>query len=348
MLILRAENRFVYYTLISFTRFVLFILFNFLLIKYMGRGVNGVFEANIIVVLIIFILLFPVIKENIAKTISFSLLKKMLYFGIPTIFTIFAMRILDLSDRRIIIHFFDDKSVGEYSVAYSLGMVGIMVFVNSFRTAWQPFFLELKKKPEAKDIFSKVATYYAVFIGLVYLGIVLFRKEIFRFYASQSYDISLSNIVPFVALGYVIFGFYLIMLPGVFFKDKTVFLLVASLTGALINIILNIILVPKLGIMGAAYTTVIGYFIMFVILYYLSSRIYKIHYELRRIFYAAVITGFPVLLYEIYQPEGALLKFVYRLILLIIPPVLYLSTGFLQTTEKMYLTGLVKKLLKIK
>ena len=138
------------------------------------------------------------------------------------------------------------------------------------------------------------------------------------------------------------------MLPGVFFKDKTVFLPVASLTGAFVNIVLNIILIPKLGIMGAAYTTVIGYFIMLAILYYLSSRIYKIRYELGRIFLAAVFTGFPVLIYEIYQPEGILLKFVYRLVLLIIPPVLYFSTGFLQLAEKKYLNEFVKKLIKIK
>ena len=140
-LVLRAENRFQYYSLISIARFFLFILLNLVLVWYLDRGVNGVFEANLIVVLLIFFFLLPVYGKYFSGQISFTILKRMLFFGVPTIFTIFAMRIIDLSDRRIIQYFFDESKVGQYSYAYTLGMVGIMVFVNSFRTAWQPFFL---------------------------------------------------------------------------------------------------------------------------------------------------------------------------------------------------------------
>ena len=213
----------------------------------------------------------------------------MLAFGIPTVFTLLCTRVIDLSDRQIILRFLGDSELGRYSVSYTLGMVGIMVFVNSFRLGWQPFFLSLKDNPNARNLFSRVATYYAMFIGMALLGITLFRKEIFILYASKL-PVSLAEIVPFVSCAYVFFGFYIIMLAGIFIREKTWLLPVVTFTGAALNLGLNFIFIPALGIIGAAYSTVIAYFVMVIILYGMSFHVYRVDYEFKRLGVVLLLT----------------------------------------------------------
>jgi len=343
-LVLRAENRFQYYSLISIARFFLFILLNLVLVWYLDRGVNGVFEANLIVVLLIFFFLLPVYGKYFSGQISFQILKKMLFFGVPTIFTIFAMRIIDLSDRRIIQYFFDESKVGQYSYAYTLGMVGIMVFVNSFRTAWQPFFLSLKLNPEVKNIFSRVATYYAMFICMVFLGMVLFKNEIFSLYAPGK-PLFLSNIIPFVAFSYIIYGLYIIMLPGVFFREKTIYLPIATVTGALVNVGLNFIFIPRLGIIGAAYTTIISYAVMVMILYFVSRYIYLVKYEIGRLGTVFILTIVIIGFSFMYQPDDLMKKLIYNSTLFVIPLIIYYYSSFLKQEEKQYIRRIVRNVL---
>jgi O-antigen/teichoic acid export membrane protein len=343
-LILRAENRFIYYLLISLSRFFLFVFFNLLLVWYWDRGLKGVFEANLIVVLIVFSFLLPVYRKYFSGKISFEILKKMLLFGVPTIFTILALRIIDLADRRIILHFLGESQLGQYAVPYTLGMVGIMVFVNSFRIAWQPFFLSISSKPEAKSVFSRTATYYAVFISLVFMVMVLFRNEIFSLYdMTDKFPVSLSNIIPYIAFSYIMYGFYVIMLAGVFIKKRTIFLPLAALTGAVLNVGLNFIFIPEFGIIGAAYTTIIAYTVMVIFLYFISRYIYLVNYEFKRLGAVFIFTAVPISMSFFYQPDDMISRFFFKCMLCLIPLIMYYLGGFLYQEEHIYIKQLIKK-----
>ncbi|MFC1541182.1 polysaccharide biosynthesis C-terminal domain-containing protein [Candidatus Latescibacterota bacterium] len=347
-LILRAENRFRYYFLISISRFVLFIVLNILFIVFFGRGVNGVFEANLIVVLIVFFMLLPVYRKYFSGKLSFAILKRMLYLGVPTIFTLLAIRIIDLADRRIILYFFDELHVAQYAVPYTLGMAGIMVFVNSFRIAWQPFYLSIGTNPEAKDIFSKTATYYALLISVMFLAIVLFRDEIFILYTILNrgeYPVSLANIIPFVSISYVIYGFYFIMLAGIFLKEKTIVLPIATCIGAAVNVGLNFLFIPRFGIIGAAYTTIIAYTIMVMLLYFLSRNIYHIKYEFKRLAAVFLITAIPIILSLAYEPAGIFAGLLFKSLLFLVPFAVFYFTGFLSEEEKKYIKQKIRSII---
>ncbi|MBT4482556.1 MAG: oligosaccharide flippase family protein [Candidatus Latescibacteria bacterium] len=335
-LVLRAENRLGYFSLIAFARFTLFIFLNIMLVWILKRGLVGVFEANLIVVVFISILLLPVFRTNLGVSLSIPVLKRMLSFGVPTIFTILSMRVIDLSDRYVIMYILGESGkaeLGKYSVAYTLGMVGVMVFVNSFRLAWQPFFLSIEKERDAGKIFSRVATYYTMFIGMVILGITLFRQEIFSLYASTRYSISLAGIVPIVSFAYILFGLYIIMLAGIFIREKTKYLPAITFTAASINVGLNFIFIPAFGIIGAAYTTVIAYVTMALLMYVISYRVYRVNYEFKRLFSAVLITALPLGLSLIVQPKTISFNFLYRAVLLMLPPVAYIFSGFLLPEE---------------
>jgi len=336
-LVLRAENRLVYYSVIACSRFFLFIILNLVLVWRMGRGLRGVFEANLTCVLILVVLLVPIYRKYLRGTASLSVLRRMLFFGIPTIFTLLSMRLIDYSDRLLILYLRGANAaeeLGGYSVAYSLGMVGVMVFVHSFRIAWQPFFLSLKDDTGATNIFSRVTTYYAVIIGMVFLGIALFRNELFPLYASPKYPLSLAHVVPFVSFAYIFFGFYIIMLAGIFIREKTKYLPVVTFTAAAINIGLNFVFIPAFGVIGAAYTTIIAYIVMVILMYIISSRVYHVTYEFRRLGSVLLLTAAPIALMTAYLPENGILSFLYRIVLFLVPPIVYLAGDFLLPEER--------------
>ena len=335
-LVLRAENRLKYYSFVAFARFSLFIGLNLVLVWILGRGLKGVFEANLIAVIIISLLMLPLYRTYLRGNISFSILKRMLSFGLPTIFTLLCMRIIDLSDRQLILRLLGENAASElggYSVAYTLGMVGVMVFVHSFRIAWQPFFLSLKDNSDSRNIFSRVATYYSMFIGMVFLGIALFRREIFMLYAPKL-PVSLAGIVPYVSFSYIFFGFYIIMMAGIFIREKTRYLPVVTFTAAALNLGLNFIFIPAFGIIGAAYTTVIAYITMVIIMYVISSKIYMVVYDFKRLGVVLLLTALPLGLSFVFQPEKNVLSIFYRGMLFLIPPAVYLFSNFLLPEER--------------
>jgi len=347
-LVLRAENRFFYYSFISLVRFLLFIALNLLMVWYMKRGLKGIFEANLIVVIIVILLLLPVFRRYLTLSLSPEILRRMLFFGVPTIFTVLGIRVIDYSDRRLILRFLGESEAGYYAVVYNLGMVAIMVFVNSFRTAWQPFFLSLKTNSESKMVFSRTATYYMMFICFIFLAVFLFRNEILHVYDPDS-PLTLAPLIPLIASSYVLYGLYIILLPGIFFKEQTYFLSLAAVAGAVLNVGLNLVFIPRYGITGAACTTILSYAVMMLILYCISRSIYsEVRYELGRIGVIAAVTAFPAGLSYFYTIDNQVVSFGVRAILMMIPPLYYLFSDFLDTEEKNHFRDLFFKLINVK
>jgi O-antigen/teichoic acid export membrane protein len=208
-----------------------------------------------------------------------------------------------------------------------------MVFVNSFRLAWQPFFLSVKEDPGARAMFSRIATYYAMFIGMVFLGITLFREEIFSILAPK-YPVYYAGLLPFGAVACVLFGFYLIMNAGVFIRDKTNVLPVATVVAAVINIGLNFLFIPRFGVYGAAFTSIVAYIAMVAILYSISRRIYRVDYELGRLAVVVLASAVPAIVPGLIMPDGHVAGFIFRGALLLVPPGVYIAGGFLRPDER--------------
>lgn len=339
-LVLRAESRLGYYSFVALGRLAGFIAFNVWLVWIAGRGLQGVFEANLCAVAFVALLLAPVYRELLPGRVSPDLLRRLLVFGVPTIFTILFVRIIDISDNFVIVYMLGEggkEAVGNYTPAYTLGMVGIMVFINSFRLAWQPFFLSEKGSDGAPRLFAKVATYYAIFISIAFVGITLFRREIFVAYTNFSpsdYPVHLADIIPLVALGYVLYGFYIIMLAGIYIRDKTWFLPVATLCAAALNLGLNFVLVPRYGIVGAAYATIAAYLFLAIIMYGLSRTVYHVPYEFGRIAVAGGVTLVPVILSLTMRPDGLIAGLGWHALLFAIPVTFYASGVLFDAEEK--------------
>ncbi len=243
-----------------------------------------------------------------------EMLDKMLKFGLPFLPSALSIFFIDSVDRKLIEQFLGLEAVGIYGAGYKVSLV-IKLFINAFNVAWVPFFLSMANDKSAKNIFSKVLTYFTIICSLVFLFFTMFMNQIvrLRFFGytvvGEEYWGSL-QIVPIVILAYICYGFYVNFQVSFFLKHKTKYFAYINIVGAIANIVSNIFLIPALKLMGAAYATLLAYLLMAVLLYIITQRIYPIQYELNKLLKISLITMVIFLIYSyVAVPYHMLFKF---------------------------------------
>jgi len=297
------------------------IFLNLLLILKYKMGIEAVPIANIIASLSSLILLFPAIVRNLQIRFNAELLKKLLKFGLPYLPAGLSSMLIQGIDRPILGKLTDLGTVGIYNACYKLGIF-MMLFVNMFQYAWQPFFLQNAEEKNAKEIFSKVLTYFTLASGLILVILSLFIDNIVaipllhgRTLIDSDYWSGLS-IVPLILFGYLFNGLYVIFTAGIYIEEKSIYIPLITGIGAAVNIGVNFLLIPVWGLMGAAFATFAAYLVMAGGLYIVTQKFYKIEYEiakLTKIFIAILIVG--GIYYYLYYTNHLFL--IYKFILLI-------------------------------
>jgi O-antigen/teichoic acid export membrane protein len=286
VLILRAEERPVYFSIISFLNVLSTLALNILFVIYFELEIYGVLLSNLITSGVIFLITVPIILKRLSiKSLSLKYWKKMMKFGVPFLPAgIFSM-ILELSDRYILRYLTDIETVGLYNAGYKLGLL-ILLIVMGFNMAWQPYFL--KKKGEERKYIADVTTLVFSVLGFLWILLLLWSDTMvkmkfgdFSFFGEQYWEAT--SIVPIIGLAYVFHAGYLIQLPGVYLLEKTGWIPWVRGLGALSNIILNFLLIPEYGIVGAASATCLSFILMAVIFYFINRSVFPILYQWRKL-----------------------------------------------------------------
>lgn len=272
---------------------------NFYLILVLEYGIEAVFISNLaasfLTVIATAVFTLPLYKGSWDQQV----LKRALSFGLPFIPAGFGHAINELIDRFFLkgmepetvqslygADYTPDDVVGIYSACYKLA-VFMLLIVQMFRMAWQPFFMRESDEKSAPETFSQAFSAFNVAAAAVFLGVALFAEQIvsiqvpyFDFYLVDKEYWSGLQIVPLLLGAYWFQGWYINFSAGIFISENTRSLARITLFGALITIICNIILVPLYGMMGAAAATLISYASMAMLIYYYSTRAYTVPYRL--------------------------------------------------------------------
>jgi O-antigen/teichoic acid export membrane protein len=251
---------------------------------------------------------------------STPVLKRALNFGLPFIPAGLGYVINEMLDRFFLANYMSqstvthlygagltpDDIVGIYSACYKIS-VFMLLLVQMFRMAWQPFFLRHSDDSEAKSLYRDVFRYFSAAAGVCFLIVAIFAEQIVQikipflnaFLVGREYWMGL-HIVPFLLGAYWFQGWYMNFSAGIFIKERTKILPVITLIGAGITIIANLILIPHLGMLGSATATLLSYAVMAMLLYYKSVQIYPVRYQLIRAFLMmAIATGCLIMIPEI-------------------------------------------------
>ncbi|MCX7747162.1 MAG: oligosaccharide flippase family protein [Clostridia bacterium] len=263
-----------------------------LIFLILGYNVLGIIVANIIVdCAIIFISLIYIYNKVGFQKPKLDRLKKYFLYGLPTIPLTILNWILNVFDRYLLALYASMKEVGVYSVSYSvtvfiIGVIPSPIWVNL------PSIVS-KLWNEGKEIeaytFLRKTYFYQVFLCIpVAFTFIFFGKPFLILMVSNEFQDGF-YIVPFVAIAYILYftnPFYGLILN---LFNKTKYTLYVYLASSFSNIILNILLIPKYGIIGAAISTLIALCILILLSMIISMRISKFRYPLVDIFKAAGI-----------------------------------------------------------
>jgi O-antigen/teichoic acid export membrane protein len=261
---------------------------NLLFLLSYKMGVEGIFYSNIIASAFTLLLLLPTIIKNTTLEWNRSLFGSLLRFGLPTVPSYIATMMIQVIDRPILEAMTDKATVGIYQANYRLGIF-MMLVVSMFDFAWRPFFFSHAKEPDAKQMFARVLTYFLLITTWVFLIVSFFIDDVVklpifwgRSILPEPYWTGLA-IVPVVLLAYVFLGISNNVAAGIYIEKKTRHLPAITFLGAFVNIAANLLLIPTLGIMGAAIATLLSYAVMAIALYIVVQQFYRMEYEFMRI-----------------------------------------------------------------
>jgi O-antigen/teichoic acid export membrane protein len=284
---LRMEQKAKRFALLKILNIFVNLILNLVLILGFGMHAEGVFIANLIASFLTFLAMFGMILKQLTFNLPVKLYKEILKFGLPYIPAGLAGIAMQVVDRPIVKALTDDATLGIYQLNYRLGIF-MMLIVGMFDYAWRPFFLNHSKDPDAKPLFSKVFTYYILGAMFVFLTVSLFIEDIvhMRFFGKQFFPPVYwqgVEIVPWVLLAYVFTGVYVVFVVGVYLEKKTKYLPLVTGAGALLNVGANFTLIPMIGILGAALSTLLSYAVMAIGIYFASQKFYYVEYEWQKV-----------------------------------------------------------------
>lgn len=286
----------------------------FILIIHFKVGLSGVFISEAFGSLVSLLLVIPVFSQ-FRLFFSGAQLREMLRIGLPYVPTGIAGLLIHLIDRNILIRiapseierlygkgFQPSDIVGIYGRIAAFGVV-LQLVIQVFRFAWQPFFLQHAKDPDAKRLFRHVLSISTIFTMFLALAATFFVPDLVRYHYAGSfyllpppYWIGLS-ILPWIFLSYVFDMLSTNLSAGLLITGNTRYLPVVTFSGAAVTALFCWWLVPLSGMDGAAYAIVAGTAVMSLVMTWYSLKVFPIRYDWLKLF-ILLLTGVAIALLQ--------------------------------------------------
>lgn len=281
---LRLERRAKKFAFLKLANILLFAGLNLLFFIRWRMGIEAIFAANLIASAATFLALVPEILPRLRGGIQKELLRRMLAFGLPYLPASLASIMVQLIDRPIVLRLTDLHTLGLYQTGHKLG-VFMMLVVSMFQYAWQPFFLNNAREKNAREMFARVMTLFVLATSLLWIVLTLFIDVAAGWQFAPGRSIIAKpflpglGVVPVILLAYLFNGIYVNLQAGLYIEEKTKYFPLVTGAGALVNVAANFLLIPGLGIMGAALAVLASYLVMAALLHHYAQRFYPIRYE---------------------------------------------------------------------
>lgn len=229
----------------------------------------------------VFIMMLISITHTLGFGFKFNTLKEEIKFALPTVPSNISSWVVDSSDKYVISIMLGTAAVGCYSPGYAFGSI-LLMFLSPFAVllpAILPEYYEKNNINEINKYMKYSMKYYLLLTIPAAVGLSILSKSLLL--SITTYDIAMKGyiVTPFVAIGAVFMGIYGITNNILILEKNTGILGKLWIFVAILNIILNLIFVPIIGIAGAAIATLICYIFAFSVTTIVSKRYMKLPYE---------------------------------------------------------------------
>jgi len=332
----RVEERSVAFLVASLANIAITVAATLVLVVGFEQGALGVVVGNFTGTLVVYLALLGYRREQLGLELDRRLLRELQRFGLPLVPSALALVAINFSDRFFVGHFAGVAEVGRYELGVRIASAMVLL-LTAFRTAWPAFAYSISDEDEARRTYGYVLTYLVLVASWLALTLGLLAPWLVRVLAPAEPDFwPGARVVAPLAFAAAAYAGYIVVSIGVGRARRTGFNWIVTGFAALVNVALNLILVPPFGMSGAAAAAVCAYAVLFAVMTWHAQRIYPVPYQWRRVGTALAVAA-------VLTVAGKVLDvpLVVAILLAASYPLLLFPLGFYLPTERARIRRLV-------
>jgi O-antigen/teichoic acid export membrane protein len=278
----RVEERPVSFAIASVANVLITIGSTIALVIGAHKGAIGAVVGNFLGTLSVYAVLLGYRRYQLGLQFDRRLLREMNRFGMPLVPAALALWAINFIDRLFIGQLKGQAEVGVYSLAVRVASV-VVFLMTAFQLAWPAFAYSIKDDDEAKRTYAFVLTYLLFVTCWVALALGALAPWIVDVFDPKHRFGRSAEAVPLLAFATAAYSGYSVLAIGIGRARQTQYNWIVAGAAAAVNIVLNAILIPPYGMIGAAVATVAAYVALFVAMWLNSRRVYPVAYQWRRV-----------------------------------------------------------------
>ena len=285
LVVFQSEGRPQRYISLTVASFVLTASFAVALVVFAHRGASGMLLGKLAAALIGLCLTLFLFSGALRAPFHWNYVRETLAIGVPLVPHQLMAGGLMVADRFILGYYRNLSEVGLYSIAYTLG--GVMSLVTlSLTQAWAPAYYDLARKEEAgRRAMGRICSELAVVLSAIACFGTLIAQDFVAHFLDHRY-VAAGRIVPWIIGAYFAHSIFTMFSLAVVQARQTQWMMLVSFVAFVVNTAMNFALIPRWGMYGAAYATIVAYVVEVLVMYFVAQRLYPLNYDLRRIFAA--------------------------------------------------------------
>lgn len=337
----RARQQARSFVFLTFGTFLLTTILIIVFVAWLGKGALGSLQGQLIATTIVALPTLVIIVRNSTFRFSRTMVVASLAFSLPLLPHLLGGWMLNVSDRIVLENLVSKNDLGLYTLGYQFGMV-LSVVTIALNNAWVPFFYQHAGATKDAPMIAIFITYQVLIIAMLALALALLSREVIQIIAAPAY-LTAYRIVPWVVLGYFARFLYFFPVSSLFWVKRTAYVPVATIIAGTANVVLNLLLVPRFGIMAAAVSTFIGFLLLFGIIFFMGQRVFPIRYEYGRLARVFLLGVALFVIGSWMAPETLLGAILFKGTLIVAFPLLLAATGFFTVAERNRLAELWRR-----
>jgi O-antigen/teichoic acid export membrane protein len=247
-------------------------------------GITYVFISNVISSVVTTLLLLFFVN-GFPPFLKFEKLKPLIIYSLPLLISGLGGTTNETFDRIFIKYLVPEES----NPLYQLGIYGsnvklavlMVLFIQMYRYAAEPFFFANVDRKDSPEIYANMLKYFVAFTLLIFLGVALFT-DIFKYLVGRNFREGL-DVVPILLMANLLYGIFFNLSIWYKVTNKTWYGIYYTFAGAAVTILMNIILIPKIGFYGAAVARLACYSLMCILCLIGGNRHFPRPYEGKKI-----------------------------------------------------------------
>lgn len=335
--VLKLRFRTVPVLLMSFGEFLIQVVGSYLALVVFETGLEGMAWAALTAAVVRFALGLMWLPEMRKPRLDWATVAPMVHYGLPLMPGAVASLVLSLSDRWFFNHYGMANDGGLYAFGDKWARMVEMVLITPLVAMWPAVYFNIAADDDAAKQFGRVATLWVGLGGLFAFGLTMAGPALTALFDTSDGELyaGAAAAIGVLTAGYVVLGLVEVARVGFAITGRTRRTGFAMVMAAVVNIGLNALLIPRLGMMGAAWATLLSYVAALLLVLSLSRRVYPQEWEWGRLAWAGGVFVAAAWVVDAFgPPAGTVPGASLRLGAVLVVPALLLATGFLTAEER--------------